>query len=87
MQLTVLFRYLKPNEILKEQKSEGCSHFIGHCTWPFGVHRLYLGTSEKVPFVFPSLLEDYFPPHRRYFLYSIHQGLEQYQGNDRVVMW
>ena len=55
---------------------------------PFGVHRLYLGTSEKVPLFYSLTIGGLLIlPIVDIFCILFTKDFEQYQGNDRVVMW
>ena len=55
---------------------------------PFGVHRLYLGTSEKVPLFYSLTIGGLLIlPIVDIFCILFSKDFEQYQGNDRVVMW
>ena len=55
---------------------------------PFGVHRLYLGTSELVPLFYSLTLGGLLIlPIVDIFCILFSKDFEQYQMNNRVVMW
>jgi len=55
---------------------------------PFGVHRLYLGTSELTPLFYSLTLGGLMIlPLIDIFCILFTKDLEKYKNNDRVIMW
>ena len=67
---------------------KGVAILLAIALGPFGVHRLYLGTSELVPLFYSLTLGGLLIlPIVDIFCILFSKDFEQYQMNDRVVMW
>ena len=75
-------------KLAKKKHNKAVAALLTVALGPFGVHRLYLGTSTKVPIIYSITLGAFFIlPLVDLVVILLSKDLARFENDERVIMW